>query len=99
MDIRCYSQRLLNPFRGAMNIIEYQGAEAVTVDGVHWDIYVRDLALVADIQNPSRLTLERSRPDMVGPHHFMIFMGQDVAVPYIATGLVEGHSDACDLAR
>ncbi len=24
-----YSQRLLNPFRGSMNIIEYKGAEAV----------------------------------------------------------------------
>ncbi len=45
----CYAQRLLNPFRGVMNIIEYQGAEAVTTDGLHWDIYVRDTTLVADL--------------------------------------------------
>lgn len=47
--MRMYSQRLLNPFRGIMSIIEYQGAEAVTTDGVHWDIYVRDTALVEDM--------------------------------------------------
>jgi len=45
----CYAQRLLNPFRGVMNIIEQQGAEAVTTDGLHWDIYVRDTTLVADL--------------------------------------------------
>jgi hypothetical protein len=45
----CYAQRLLNPFRGVMNIIEHQGAEAVTTDGLHWDIYVRDTALVEDL--------------------------------------------------
>jgi hypothetical protein len=32
-----------------MNIIEYQGAEAVTTDGLHWDIYVRDTTLVEDL--------------------------------------------------
>lgn len=52
MAIRCYAQRLLNPFRGAMNIIEQDGAEAVTVDGRHWDIYVRDLSLVQDLAAP-----------------------------------------------
>lgn len=41
MPIRCYAQRLLNPFRGVKNVIEYQAAEAVTVDGLHRDIYVR----------------------------------------------------------
>lgn len=40
MSIEFYSQRLLNPFRGVMNVIRYQGAEAVTTDGVHWEIYV-----------------------------------------------------------
>lgn len=45
-----YSQRLLNPFRGIMSIIENEGAEAVTTDGVHWDIYVRDTALVEDLE-------------------------------------------------
>lgn len=49
MTIRCYGQRLLNPFRGVMNIIEQEGAEAVTVDGIHWDIYVRDIDLLDDM--------------------------------------------------
>ena len=51
MELECYAQRLLNPFRGVMNIIAYQGAEAVTTDGVHWDIYVRDTELVQDLAN------------------------------------------------
>ncbi|HHH43413.1 MAG TPA: hypothetical protein ENK49_04675 [Gammaproteobacteria bacterium] len=32
-----------------MNIITHAGAEAVTTDGLHWDIYVRDPELVSDI--------------------------------------------------
>jgi len=55
MSIRCYSQRLLNPFRGVMNVIEYADAEAVTLDGVHWDIYVRNSDLVIDLHNRSRV--------------------------------------------
>jgi hypothetical protein len=35
-----YAQRLLSPFRGSMHTIKYEAAEAVTLDGVHWDIYV-----------------------------------------------------------
>lgn len=55
MVFRVYAQRLLNPFRGVMNIIEYQGAEAVTTDGRHWDIYVRDTGLVEDIANAHKV--------------------------------------------
>lgn len=40
MTIEYFSQRLLNPFRGVMNVIRYQSAEAVTLDGIHWEIYV-----------------------------------------------------------
>jgi len=40
MDVQCYGQRLLNPFRGSMHVIRCAAAEAVTADGVHWDIYV-----------------------------------------------------------
>lgn len=40
MTVECYAQRLLNPFRGTMHTIKYEAAEAVTLDGVHWDIYV-----------------------------------------------------------
>ena len=55
MDTRCYAQRLLNPFRGVMNIIEYAGAEAVTVDGINWDIYVADSDLINDLENRSQI--------------------------------------------
>jgi hypothetical protein len=44
--IQCYSQRLLNPFRGVVNIIRYKSAEAVTSDGIHWDIYVSNDSLL-----------------------------------------------------
>ena len=40
MTVECYSQRLLNPFRGVMNVIRYQSAEAVTTDGIQWEIFV-----------------------------------------------------------
>jgi len=55
MKLECYAQRLLNPFRGVMNIIAYQGAEAVTTDGLHWDIYVRDTELVEDLANSNKI--------------------------------------------
>ncbi|UCB55555.1 MAG: hypothetical protein JSW45_03240 [Thiotrichales bacterium] len=42
MDIVCYSERILNPFRGVMNVIALDDAEAVTTDGVNWSLYVRD---------------------------------------------------------
>jgi len=44
--IQCYSQRLLNPFRGVVNIIRYKSAEAVTSDGINWDIYVSNDSLL-----------------------------------------------------
>ena len=40
MSLEYYSQRLLNPFRGIVNIVKYQSAEAVSTDGNVWDIYV-----------------------------------------------------------
>jgi hypothetical protein len=51
----CFAQRLLNPFRGVMNVIEHEGAEAVTIDGRHWDIYVRDTALVEDLADSHKV--------------------------------------------
>jgi hypothetical protein len=49
MPFQCYSQRLLNPFRGVVNCIRYRSAEAVTADGVRWDIYVSNEALLDDL--------------------------------------------------
>ena len=58
-QVNKHAVRLLNPFRGVMNIIEYQGAEAVTIDGVNWDIYVKDMSLTRDLeQSPNMLITE-----------------------------------------
>ncbi len=38
-----------------MNIIEYKGAEAVSLDGKHWDIYVNNRALVHDLPSDRRI--------------------------------------------
>ena len=46
MQIECYAQRLLNPFRGVVHTIRYESAEALTTDGVEWDIYVANDALL-----------------------------------------------------
>lgn len=60
MNIVCYSERILNPFRGVMNVIALDDAEAVTTDGVNWSLYVRDSfdtqddpEEFADIDNPN----------------------------------------------
>lgn len=42
MSINCYSQRILNPFRGVMNVISIGGADAVTIDGKNWVLYIHD---------------------------------------------------------
>ena len=49
MTIEFYAQRLLNPFRGIINTVKYQSAEAVSTDGVNWDIYVSNDLLLEDL--------------------------------------------------
>lgn len=49
MEFKCFAQRLLNPFRGVMHSIQYGAAEAVTTDGVQWDIYVSNDELKQDL--------------------------------------------------
>ena len=44
MSVIFYSQRLLNPFRGIMSIIELDQADAVSTDGIQWMLYVHDEA-------------------------------------------------------
>lgn len=56
--IQCSSQRLLNPFRGVMNFITYESAEAVTTDGVHWDIHVIDSELLEGLEGKNILSLQ-----------------------------------------
>jgi hypothetical protein len=50
MAVECYAQRLLNPYRGTMHTIKYEAAEAVTLDGVHWDIYVSNDTLLQGLE-------------------------------------------------
>lgn len=50
MRTDCYAQRLLNPFRGAMHTVKLEAAEAVTTDGVRWDIYVSNELLFDDAE-------------------------------------------------
>ena len=54
MSFQCYSQRMLNPFRGSMNCVRYGSADAVTADGVHWDIYVSNDGLMEDLAGHGR---------------------------------------------
>ena len=49
MHIEFYAQRLLNPFRGIINVVKYQSAEAVSTDGINWDIYVSNDLLLEDL--------------------------------------------------
>jgi hypothetical protein len=56
MEIECYAQRLLNPFRGVVHTIRYRSAEAVTTDGVEWDIYVANDALLDGLGRAAKRT-------------------------------------------
>ncbi len=61
MSVECYAQRLLNPFRGVTNTIRYESAEAVTLDGVHWDIYVSNEKLLDDLHQSHRVQVSDIR--------------------------------------
>ena len=37
----CYSERLVNPFRGILSVVETEDADAVSSDGVHWALYIQ----------------------------------------------------------
>jgi len=54
VPVEYYAQRLLNPFRGTVHTIKYSSAEAVTLDGVHWDIYVANEALLRRLDHGRR---------------------------------------------
>lgn len=48
MSIKCHSERILNPFRGVMNTISTDAADAVTIDGIRWEIYIHNRFHEAD---------------------------------------------------
>ena len=54
MTFECYSQRMLNPFRGIVSCIRYESADAVTADGEQWDIYVSNEALLSGFTDRQR---------------------------------------------
>jgi len=53
----CYSQRMLNPFRGVMNVIDTINADAVSTDGKIWTLYLRDSNL-QNIANDGDMNIE-----------------------------------------
>lgn len=59
--IRCYSQRLLNPFRGVVNVIRFKSAEAVTSDGIYWDIYVSNESLLEGLDKNKSIQISDIR--------------------------------------
>jgi hypothetical protein len=61
MTIACYTQRLLNPFRGVINCIRCESAEAVTRDGVRWDIYVSNDRLLEGMDTGQRVQISDIR--------------------------------------
>ena len=46
MAPRCYSRRLLQPFRGTSQVVAVRGGEAETTDGLHWVLYAMDERIV-----------------------------------------------------
>jgi hypothetical protein len=64
MDVQCYAQRLLNPFRGAAKYIRFQSAEAVSLDGV-----TRDICVASDEVRAEFETAARSLALVVEQHH------------------------------
>jgi hypothetical protein len=61
MSIACYTQRLLNPFRGVISCIRYESAEAVTRDGLRWDIYVSNDRLLEGMDTGRRVQISDIR--------------------------------------
>lgn len=61
MEFEHYAERLLNPFRGIINTIRYLSAEAVTADGIRWDIYVSNAALQDNLSGAVRTQISDIR--------------------------------------
>ena len=61
MSIVRYTQRLLNPYRGVISCIRYESAEAVTRDGVRWDIYVSNDRLLDGMDTRQRVQISDIR--------------------------------------
>lgn len=55
---RCYSQRMLNPFHGIVNMVEVDGADAVCCDGESWTLFVHGEQEFALMEDGSRRPIE-----------------------------------------
>ncbi len=54
----CYSQRMLNPFHGIVNVIEIAGADAVSSDGENWTLFVHGEHETAELADGTRQEVE-----------------------------------------
>lgn len=54
----CYSQRMLNPFHGIVNVIEIAGADAVSSDGETWTLFVHGERETCELADGSRQAVE-----------------------------------------
>ncbi|HEX9802499.1 MAG TPA: hypothetical protein VGB35_04535 [Gammaproteobacteria bacterium] len=54
----CYSQRMLNPFHGIVNVVEIEGADAVCSDGENWTLFVHGTREVAEMADGRRHEVE-----------------------------------------
>jgi hypothetical protein len=61
MAMEHFAQRLLNPFRGAVHTIRDGAAEAVTADGVHWEIYVANDDLLQGLDPAQHVQISEIR--------------------------------------
>jgi len=61
MAMEHFAQRLLNPFRGAVHTIRHGAAEAVTADGVHWEIYVANDDLLQGLDPAQHVQISEIR--------------------------------------
>ncbi len=50
-EVHCFSQRILNPFRGAMHCVRIRWGEAVTVDGRDWTLYIGGECIHEDLDD------------------------------------------------
>ncbi len=50
----CYSQRMLNPYHGIVNVVETADADAVSRDGINWELYVHGGFETAEVDGELR---------------------------------------------
>jgi len=51
-QVHCFSQRLLSPFHGVMQVIAIEHGEAESTDGIHWVLYVSHEDIVSHTGMP-----------------------------------------------